>query len=68
VAQTTRVWSLPTKKERRSMATFNRITSHNKYLREDVVQTLLNGGMVYALEPDQMPDHTQLAAIFRFEK
>lgn len=33
-----------------------------------VVQTLLNGGTVYALEQDQMPADSLLAAIFRFEK
>ena len=33
-----------------------------------VVQTLLKGGTVYAMEPDQMPDNALLAAIFRFEK
>jgi hypothetical protein len=33
-----------------------------------VVQTLLNGGTVYAMEPDQMPENALLAAIFRFEK
>ena len=33
-----------------------------------VVQTLLNGGTVYAMEPDQMSDEPLLAAIFRFEK
>ena len=33
-----------------------------------VVQTLLNGGTVYAMEPDHMPDNSLLAAISRFEK
>lgn len=30
------------------------------------IHTLLNGGTVYAVEPDQMPDKVQAAAIFRF--
>jgi hypothetical protein len=37
-------------------------------LNRAVVHTLLNGGTVYAVEPDQMPDEPLLAAIFRFEK
>jgi hypothetical protein len=30
------------------------------------VQTILNGGMVYALPPDNVPDAAQVAAIFRY--
>lgn len=30
------------------------------------VQTLLNGGTVYAVEPEQVPDQVPLAAIFRY--
>ncbi len=30
------------------------------------VQTLLNGGTVYAVEPDRVPDEAHLAAVFRY--
>ncbi len=30
-------------------------------------QTLLNGGAVYAVDPDEMPDETPVAAVFRYE-
>jgi hypothetical protein len=30
------------------------------------VQTLLNGGEVYAVEPEEMPREAPLAAIYRF--
>jgi hypothetical protein len=30
------------------------------------VQTLLNGGTVYAVEPEKMPDEAALAAVFRY--
>jgi hypothetical protein len=30
------------------------------------VHTLLNGGTVYAVEPGQVPDQAQLAAVFRY--
>jgi hypothetical protein len=30
------------------------------------IQTLLNGGTVYAMEPEQMPDDVPLAAVFRY--
>jgi len=30
------------------------------------VQTLLNGGTVFAVEPERMPDETSLAAVFRY--
>lgn len=30
------------------------------------VQTLLNGGIVYAVEPEQVPEHAPLAALFRY--
>jgi hypothetical protein len=30
------------------------------------VHTVLNGGTVYAVEPNQVPDGVQIAAIFRF--
>ncbi|MBN1217786.1 MAG: hypothetical protein JXM69_02565 [Anaerolineae bacterium] len=52
----------------------NRIVLNNEPEPQDedlldlaVVQTLLHGGTVYALEPEQMPDSSLLAAIFRFE-
>jgi hypothetical protein len=55
--------------------TENRIVLNNDPTPQDedlldraVVQTLLNGGTVYGMEPDQMPDEALLAAIFRFEK
>ena len=30
------------------------------------IQTLLNGGTVYAVEPEKVPDQAQLAAVFRY--
>jgi hypothetical protein len=30
------------------------------------VHTFLNGGMVYAVEPEQMPSYATLAALFRY--
>ncbi len=30
------------------------------------IQTILNGGIVYAVEPEQVPDHALLAAVFRY--
>ena len=30
------------------------------------IQSILNGGTVYAVEPDQVPDHAHLAAVFRY--
>jgi len=30
------------------------------------IQSILNGGAVYAVEPDQVPDHAHLAAVFRY--
>lgn len=30
------------------------------------VETVLNGGTVYAVEPDKVPDHAPLAAVFRY--
>lgn len=35
-------------------------------LNTAVVQTLLNGGSVYAVEPEKVPDSAPLAAVFRF--
>ena len=35
-------------------------------LNAAAIQTLLNGGTVYALEPDDVPDTAHLAAIFRY--
>jgi hypothetical protein len=32
------------------------------------VQTILNGGTVYAVEPEKVPDKTPLAAVFRYEQ
>ena len=30
------------------------------------IQSILNGGTVYAVEPEQVPDHAPLAAVFRY--
>jgi len=30
------------------------------------IQSILNGGTVYAVEPEQVPDHAPLAALFRY--
>jgi len=30
------------------------------------MQTLLNGGIVYAVEPQKVPDEALLAAVFRY--
>jgi hypothetical protein len=30
------------------------------------IQSILNGGTVYALEPEKVPDHAPLAAVFRY--
>jgi len=35
-------------------------------LNAAAVQTLLNGGVVYAVEPDSVPDHAPIAAVFRY--
>lgn len=35
-------------------------------LNEAAVQTLLNGGTVYAVEPEAIPDNAPLAAVFRY--
>ncbi|WP_013325235.1 hypothetical protein [Gloeothece verrucosa] len=35
-------------------------------LNSAAVQTLLNGGTVYAVEPEQVPDGASLAAVFRY--
>lgn len=35
-------------------------------LNSAAIQTLLNGGAVYAVEPDQVPDQASLAAVFRY--
>ncbi|MGI0485072.1 hypothetical protein ACN4EK_06520 [Pantanalinema rosaneae CENA516] len=35
-------------------------------LNSAAIQTLLNGGAVYAVEPDQVPDQAPLAAVFRY--
>lgn len=35
-------------------------------LNEAAVQTLLNGGTVYAMPPDEVPDEAELAAVFRY--
>lgn len=46
---------------------------HKKYKSGDedllefaVIQTLLNGGIVYVVEPEKMPDAGSLAAVFRY--
>ena len=54
--------------ENRIVLTNNRTPQGEDFLDRAVVQTLLNGGTVYGMEPDQMPDEALLAAIFRFEK
>lgn len=42
-------------------------TSENEDLLDlAAVQTLLNGGTVYAMEPESLPDKTPVAAIFRY--
>ena len=30
------------------------------------IQTFLNGGKVYAVEPDKVPDQATIAAVFRY--
>jgi hypothetical protein len=35
-------------------------------LNAAAIQTLLNGGTVYAVEPEKVPDETPLAAVFRY--
>lgn len=35
-------------------------------LNAAALQTLLNGGIVYAVEPEKVPDHALLAAVFRY--
>ncbi|HBL11949.1 MAG TPA: hypothetical protein DD379_11170, partial [Cyanobacteria bacterium UBA11162] len=35
-------------------------------LNSAAIQTILNGGTVYAVEPDQVPDEAPLAAVFRY--
>jgi hypothetical protein len=30
------------------------------------IQSILNGGTVYAVEPEQVPDHSPLVAVFRY--
>jgi len=49
------------------------LTVHNEaepgdedLLNAAAIQTLLNGGTVYAVPPDQVPDSTPLAAVFRY--
>ncbi|MEG3867970.1 hypothetical protein QUA46_17870 [Microcoleus sp. MON2_D6] len=35
-------------------------------LNAAAIQTILNGGTVYAMPPEQVPDEAPLAAIFRY--
>jgi hypothetical protein len=35
-------------------------------LNAAAIQTLLNGGTVYAVEPEKVPDEAPLAAVFRY--
>lgn len=35
-------------------------------LDQTAIQTILNGGTVYAVQPEQVPDHHPLAAVFRY--
>lgn len=51
----------------------NEIELHNEAQPEDedlldaaALQTILNGGTVYAVEPDQMPSSAPIAAVFRY--
>ena len=51
----------------------NQIQVHNDaqpgdedLLDSAAIQTLLNGGTVYAVEPDQVPEEAPLAAVFRY--
>jgi len=41
-------------------------TSDEDLLDLAAIQTILNGGIVYAVEPEQVPDHAPLAAVFRY--
>lgn len=44
----------------------NQETGDEDLLDFAAIHTLLNGGTVYAVEPELLPDNTQLAAVFRF--
>lgn len=41
-------------------------TGDEDLLNSAAIQTLLNGGTVYAVEPDKVPDNAPLAAVFRY--
>jgi len=41
-------------------------TGHEDLLDLAAIQTLLSGGTVYAVEPEEMPDKTYVAAVFRY--
>lgn len=41
-------------------------TGDEDLLDSAAVQTILNGGTVYAVEPEQVPDRASLAAVFRY--
>jgi hypothetical protein len=49
------------------LQTHTEIEPHDEDLLDTAaVQTLLNGGTVYAVEPDQVPESAPLAAVFRY--
>lgn len=39
---------------------------HIELIQDAAIQTILNRGIVYSVDPDQIPGETSLAAIFRF--
>lgn len=39
---------------------------HQDLLDYAAIQTILNGGTVYAVNPDEMPDNAPIAAVFRY--
>jgi len=41
-------------------------TSDEDLLEFAAIQTLLNGGIVYMVEPEKMPESDPLAAVFRY--
>jgi hypothetical protein len=65
--------SLGMQKWGRFDASKNSLEQHREFQQGDqdlldlaAVQTLLNGGVVYALEPENMPDSNLLAAVLRY--
>jgi hypothetical protein len=41
-------------------------TGDEDLLESAAIQTLVNGGTVYVVEPEKMPDTDPLAAVFRY--